>query len=251
MKRQRRFSAIILATSRFGEIHRSVQLLTEEDEIVRAIAHGASSPKGKLRGKADQLTFGVCHLYTEPVKGYSKITDFDPLEFYPGVKGNLEAFYTATSWAEAVLKSFAGGGQATEVFELLKESLDGLEASLSAARLLSIRFLWRYLGILGVQPDLDECTSCGRGLRQGDSRFVRPRAGGVVCDACAGEFDLLLPAPEALARIATAGADTLEGGWVGAEAARRLSGVLYTLLEANLGVALESRRSGRSIFGMG
>ncbi len=264
MKRQRRFAAIILATSRFGEIHRSVQLLTEEDEIVRAIAHGASSPKGKLRGKADHLTFGVCYLYTEPVKGYSKVTDFDPVEFYPGIKGSLEAFYTASSWAEGVLKSLAGGGQATEVFGLLKESLDGLEAALSAAgnapsgvgnvsavRLVSIRFLWRYLGILGVQPDLDECNSCGRGLRQGDSRFVRPRAGDVVCDACAGEYDLALPAPGALARIAAAEVRHLDGGWLGDEAARRLSGVLYTLLEATLGVALESRRSGRSILGMG
>jgi DNA repair protein RecO (recombination protein O) len=250
VKRQRRFSAIILATSRFGEIHRSVQLLTEEDEIVRAIAHGASSAKGKLRGKAEQLTLGVCHLYTEPVKGYSKVTDFDPVEFYPGVKGNLEAFYTASSWAEAVLKSLAGGGQTTEAFELLKESLGGLEAALPAVRLFSIRFLWRYLAILGVQPDLGECGSCGRLLGEGDPRFVRPRAGDIVCDSCATEYDLALPAPEALSRIAAAEVDELNGIRLSGEAARRLSGVLYTLLEATLGVALESRRSGRSIFGM-
>lgn len=264
MKRQRRFSAIILATSRFGEIHRSVQLLTEEDEIVRAIAHGASSPKGKLRGKADQLTYGVCYLYTEPVKGYSKITDFDPVEFFPGIKGNLEAFYAASSWAEAVLKSLAGGGQATEVFGLLKESLDGLEAALSAAggtgagavRLFSIRFIWRYLAILGVQPDLGECGSCGRVLGDGDPRFVRPRAGDVVCGSCAGEYDLLLPAPEALARVAAAkfgvpGGLALESVSLGVEDSRHLSGVLYTLLESTLGAPLETRRSGRSIMGMG
>ncbi|MFP4431279.1 MAG: DNA repair protein RecO [Spirochaetaceae bacterium] len=269
MKRQRRFSAIILATSRFGEIHRSVQLLTEEDEIVRAMAHGASAPKGKLRGKADQLTYGVCYLYTEPVKGYSKITDFDPVEFYPGIKGNLEALYTASSWAEAVLKSLAGGGQTTEVFGLLKESLDGLEAELPAggrtpggvgsallARLYSIRFLWRYLGILGVQPDLGECGSCGRLLGGREPLFVRPRAGDIACAACATDYDLLLPAPDALARLAAAevgapGGRALESSSLSAEDSRQLSGVLYTLLEAALGASLETRRSGRSILGMG
>jgi DNA repair protein RecO (recombination protein O) len=269
VKRQRRFSAIILATSRFGEIHRSVQLLTEEDEIVRAVAHGASSPKGKLRGKADQLTYGVCYLYTEPVKGYSKITDFDPVEFYPGIKGNLEAFYTASSWAETVLKSLAGGGQATEVFGLLKESLDGLEGALPAGgrtpagvgsallvRLYSIRFLWRYLAILGVQPDLDECGTCGRVLGEGELRFVRPRAGDIVCESCSGEYDLTLPAPEALARLAAAevgapGDRDLGSVSLTPEDSRQLSGVLYTLLEATLGASLETRRSGRSILGMG
>jgi DNA repair protein RecO (recombination protein O) len=261
VRRQRRFSAIVLKAARFGEIHRSVHLLTEEDEVLRAMAHGAASAKGKLRGRTDPLNRGICHLYTEPVKGYSKVSDFDPEEYFPGIKGNLDAFYAAAIWAEVVLKSLAGGGQSSRVFNLMSESLVGLEAALSeprdrsgassaTVRLYSIRFLWRYLEILGIQPDLDECASCGRQLAEDEDRFARPASGDLVCSNCAGEQELSLPASGTLKHISSSGVDALRRISLDAEIGRRMLSVVLSLIEAGLGVPLESRRSGRSVLGL-
>ncbi len=255
MNRQRRFEAIILSSYRFGEIHRSLRLLSEYGELVRAIAHGAASAKGRLRGATGVFTRGICYLYTDPVKNSSKITDFDATELYPAVKGSLESFYTVSVWGETVLQSLASGGADDRVFRLFRESLDALEryiaggtaAAGEAARVLSIRFVWRYLALLGVQPDLQICASCGRAVTSSETLSVRDGAGDVVCGDCAAEGSVLLPAPMVVSRLAEADVNLLSRVAVEEGMSRRMVGALYHLLELALDTRLKTLQSGGAI----
>ncbi len=102
-------------------------MLTPADGLVRAIAHGANSAKGKLRGTTVPFCSGRAYLYTNPRTQSTKITDMDATEFFSGIRGDLKKFYTASLWAELVLKTFATGGSAPDLFALIHASLIATE----------------------------------------------------------------------------------------------------------------------------
>jgi DNA repair protein RecO (recombination protein O) len=156
---------VILRTSRIGESHRGVVMLTPEDGLVRAIAHGANSARGKLRGSTVPFCAGRAYLYTNPATGSTKITDMDATEFFSGIRGDLKKFYTASLWAELILKTFASGGAADALYTLFRLALDELDhRPTSEADLVSVQYIWRYLGLSGSQPDLHLCACSGEQL---------------------------------------------------------------------------------------
>jgi DNA repair protein RecO len=185
MPRTFRTEGIILKNNRFGEIHKGVILLSPEHGLLNAVAYGAYSAKGKLRGITNPLCAGTFFLYRDPVKDAVKITDMDCREFFEGVRTNIKKFFIASVWRETVLKTF--GGDAEETFTLLHESLRLLDihAEETASRLLPL-FIWRYLEIAGAAPDTEACAGCGK-IRAANGGLVFQRgASGFFCHNCAG-----------------------------------------------------------------
>lgn len=226
-------------------------MMTADDGLVSAIAYGAHSQKGKLRGLVVPFHRGVCYLYTNPVKDRSKITDFDVREYYPGIRESIDRFYAASLWAEVLLKSYAGGRESGPVYELLVGALDVLGAAedRSRVRRATAQFLWRYFRLLGSAPETDRCGSCGRELEPSEPRWYRPYATGVICTDCAGGEAAQL-APGALRYLAaTAERPFAEAVGVGLEGAAlaQLAGFLHALAEGILEADLNTLRTGRGI----
>jgi DNA repair protein RecO (recombination protein O) len=251
MSRTSRFDAIVLRARKFGEIHKSVTLLSSEEGLVSAIAYGAQSQKGKLRGLVNPFHHGICYLYTNPVKDQRKITDFDVRDYYSGIRESIDRFYAASLWAEVLLKSYAGGGDAGPVYGLLLEALGSLDRAggRSAVRRTTAQFLWRYFDLIGSLPDPTSCVSCGRVIGEGEVRWFRPFAAGVACTDCAGEEARRL-APGALRYVAAtverSFAEALEVDL--AEAALSgLTAYLYSLAEGILEDRLNTLRTGGGI----
>ncbi|TVR02842.1 MAG: DNA repair protein RecO [Spirochaetaceae bacterium] len=186
MSRSSTTEVVILRNGRIGEIHKNVWMLSPDLGLISAIAHGAYSQKGKLRGVTNPFSFGRCYLYTDPVKKSVKITDLAVHEFFPGLREDVAKFYTASLWAELVLRTFGGGGESGTLFSLLVESLHALDAT-TGFEPVTVQFLWRYLGVSGLQPDLDECAVCGAPLSAG--RAWDASHGGFLCPACAQTAD--------------------------------------------------------------
>jgi DNA repair protein RecO (recombination protein O) len=183
VSRNFRTEGIVLKNNRFGEIHKGVTLLSPEHGIISAAAYGAYSPKGKLRGVTNPLCAGTFFLYRDPVQDTVKITDMDCREFFEGIRAAIVKFFTASVWLETVIRTF--GGDAEEVFSLLRGSLRLLDARAeTASPLLLAQFLWRYLELSGAAPDTESCAACGRPR---ESVLVYRRgAAGFFCPACAG-----------------------------------------------------------------
>ncbi|MEE8440695.1 MAG: DNA repair protein RecO [Spirochaetia bacterium] len=172
MNRSHSTEAIVLRTSRIGEIHRGVVMLTPDEGLVRAIAHGANTAKGKLRGSTVPFCSGRAYLYINPATQSTKITDMDADEFFSGIRGDLKKFYTACLWAELILKTFASGGAAAGLFMLFRSALGELDQrAVSVADLVSVQFIWRFLALSGFQPDLDICACSGEHLAPEESAY--------------------------------------------------------------------------------
>ena len=240
----------MLRNTRIGEIHKGVTLLTPADGLVRAIAHGAYSQKGKLRGTTNLFCYGTCYLYTDRQKDSVKITDFAVREFFVPIREDIVRFYTASLWAEAIIKTHAGGADADGLFALLIEALGELQSRPSAeAERVSLQFVWRFLGISGLQPDLEHAADSGEFLEEGAPVYFSAREQGFLNQSAAAD-DSSAWQPGALAYMRhTASlpfADALkphppEGASV------RIKRVLYAILQEHVEAPLNSLRSGSGI----
>ena len=190
MNRNSQHSAIILRIAPFGETHGSVELLTPDHGLVRAIAYGLRARRGTLRGKVVPFALGTLYLYTDPRRDDAKIVDFDVHRYAVALPQDLTAWYHAGLWAEVIWRTRASGDAGAEVYDLLLQGLDLLEAIADAAvspeqrrhqvQLVSSLVLWRYLAILGLRPSLEECGIGDTRFAAEESRFYDRREGVLV-----------------------------------------------------------------------
>lgn len=250
MNRSHWSPAIVLKNNRIGEIHKGVVMLTPGEGLVRAIAHGAYSQKGKLRGTTNLLCSGTCYLYTDPVKQTTKITDFDVTSYFSGIREDLAKFYTASLWAESILKTYATGGDSAPLHRLLIDSLHELEArpALEAERV-SVHFVWRFLLLSGMQPDLEHCAVSGEFLADGEPIYYSARDNG-FCAPIRAREDMPRWMPGAAAYLRHSGSLDLRDALrvIPPEGAiLRIKRVLYAILEEHVESPLNVLRSGAGI----
>ncbi|HUX12703.1 MAG TPA: DNA repair protein RecO [Spirochaetia bacterium] len=254
MGRNETCKAIVLRTYRIGEIHVGVTLFTEVNGLVQAIAHGANSRNGKLRGLTNPFCYGTVYLYNDPVKKSTKVSDFDVQDFFIGLRESVRRYYTASLWSEVVLKSFGGGESAPPLFALFVSALKLLDtASEPVAGRLSAQFLARYLSMVGHLPDTAECGNCGRSLAGsvGESRaFYSATQELFLCERCAGPDMLSIPVKSMVYLDSTLGCDTISAALAAepdAGVVEPLLNLLYALVAALVETPLSTLEIGRGI----
>ena len=188
MSRNSSCEALVLATRIQGENNRSVTLLTPDEGIVYTTLFGG--PKSKLRAMVSPFNRGKIWLYTDETKHSSKITDFDVSHYHLSFRENLFKSWAANFAAEIVTKTKCAGSPA-DCWFLINGLLDGMELTEeAAARLGLVRFIWRYLGLLGIRPQTRLCPACGKSFMSGpltEKSFLAAYEAGenaFVCDEC-------------------------------------------------------------------
>lgn len=124
--------------------------------IVGATAYGASGQKSSLRASTQTFHTGEFFFYTDPVKNYTKIVDIDVIHEFTTLRNDPRKIYAASLLSEVMLKAYWGNDQDPRAYRLMYEyldSLDGIPAGMEV--LLASGALWRYLEIIGEQPELD------------------------------------------------------------------------------------------------
>lgn len=160
MQRDTSKPAIVLSLKSAGENNFNVTLLTPTDGIIYATLYGG--PKSKLRSLVAQWHSGNIWLYHNPEKNQIKITDFEVLNYHASFSQNLFKMYAASLAAEIIIKTKCAGSN-DQSYTLLSGFLDGMElCTEEQCRLGMIRFIWRYLGLLGIRPQTDSCSNCGK-----------------------------------------------------------------------------------------
>jgi len=183
MSRNSVYKSLILRCRSFGESNREVWLLTAETGILRAVVFGG--PKSKLRSYASPFHSGQAWVYHEPIKDTRKLSDFDVKEWRPGLREMYERAMAADAAAETILFSHGGGGSWEKALDLAEGTLDALASadSLMCNRIL-LHFLWSWADFLGLKPDFDYCSHCGKKIPSADMSFLLPGEGGLACTTC-------------------------------------------------------------------
>jgi len=150
---------------------------------LRATVFGG--PKSKLRSYASPFHSGQAFVYHDPAKDNRKLSDFDVRSWRPGLREVYERAMAADAVAETVLASHGGGGNWGRALSLTEAALDALALADSeiCGRIL-LCFLWQWADFLGLRPEFDCCSLCGKTVPPGALIKFSLREGGVVCAAC-------------------------------------------------------------------
>lgn len=160
MNRSSQTSAIILALKPLGENNSLVTLLTPAEGLVYATLYGG--PKSKLRSLVAQWNSGLIWLYDNSEKKQIKITDFDVKNYHYSFRQNLFKMYAASLAAELAIKTRCAGSN-EECFKLISGFFDGMElCNEEQSQVALLRFLWRFLDLLGLQPQCHDCFECNK-----------------------------------------------------------------------------------------
>ena len=185
------FPALILSVQISGESNRIVMFFSKEKGISFATLYGG--PKSKLRSLVSPMNSGILYLYKDESKKQTKITDFDVKKYHLSFRENLFKTWAANLTSEILIKTKCAGSY-EQSWIIANGFLDGMElSSENAARLGLIRFLWRYLELLGVRPNTKICCQCGESLHtrkfSGESLSLKYKYdnlnNGFICPDCA------------------------------------------------------------------
>lgn len=185
MSRNSITQAIVLKTSRIGEIHKGVVLLTKDIGIINAVAHGAWKMKSRLRAHTQLFSYVKVYLYYNPVKQTYKISDIESLMSCDVIIKSLKNYYIVSICAEIILKSYGGGESVKEMFFLFLDILKNIgKIHEDDVDFILIQFFWRFLIITGHKPDVMHCHECGKSIIDTlNSCYVKGMPG-FVCENC-------------------------------------------------------------------
>lgn len=201
MERNIKIQAIVVRTSKYGELHKIVTLLSPQLGLVSAIIYGGR--KGKKTAIAPLFSIGEFQLYNNPVKKEYSIEE-SVLSFIPtAINEDLESTYTASFMCELVTKTPSDDSK--EIFDLLQNALQVLEINTKNiienstenndenSKCIAIAFMWKLIQIWGLAPNLDYCPSCDRKYEEDEIlsfsfSFLVP-----VCKNCGDNTSFILP----------------------------------------------------------
>ncbi len=160
MNRSYYTNAIVLNLKPTGENNSTVTLLTPDKGIIYATLYGG--PKSKLKSLVALWHSGKIWLYENPEKKQTKISDMEVANYHTSFGQNLFKQYAASLAAELAIKTRCAGSP-DHCFTLIQGFLDGMElCDEEQSRLGLIRFLWRYLDLMGVRPETNSNEAFAR-----------------------------------------------------------------------------------------
>ncbi len=189
-------TATVLSLRDSGENNSSVTLFTQTDGIICATLYGG--PKSRMRSAVCQWNTGTVYIYGNPTGGGRKITDFDVTGWHGSFGKSLFKMWAASLAAELVIKTRCAGSSG-KCWKLFSGFLDGLEiADEAQGRTGLLRFIWRYLELMGVQPDASSCGRCGKPFLSGkfagnEVSYLDIQDNSFICPDCADGGSGALP----------------------------------------------------------
>lgn len=176
----RKIEGIVLRTSDYGEANKIVTLFSREIGKFGAVARGAKKPNSRLASVTQPFTHGffICTVGS----GLGTIHQGEIIDPFRSVKGDIFLTAYASYIVELTDKSTDEKRAYPSLFELLRLTLHYLDRG-SDPDILKNIFEIKMLHVLGHQPQLAGCASCGKA--EGDFSFS-VREGGLLCERCAG-----------------------------------------------------------------
>ncbi len=264
VERNKITEALILSVKDSGEKNRTVCAISPDLGIFYATLYGG--PKSKLKSLVQPFNWGVIYIYDDESRNMKKVSDFDVKNFHSGLKESLYKMWASNLAGEILLKTKCGGDDRLS-YILIKAFVDGLDkCEENVSTIATIRFLWRYIGLLGVQPDVSTCCCCNKDIFGGNglendkilSYFI-PAQSGFICDECKDSYvrqraeinlfyEMNLQSLKYLDAINNSTPGEVRRMSLNADSINQLKRFCFSLIESAVGSQLLSLSSGMGIF---
>jgi DNA repair protein RecO (recombination protein O) len=173
--------AIVLRSLRYGEADRILHLYTPSHGRLSAIAKGVRRARSRFGARLEPF-FHVHAVLYEGRGELLTVTGVDTVAAHPALRDHAATLDAAARACDAVARLFETSDPHPEVFRLLANELELLNADSGNARTANgLSFRLKLLLAAGIVPQLGACAVCGetdhlQGFSAAD--------GGVVCSSC-------------------------------------------------------------------
>jgi len=177
-------SAVLLRSFNYGETSRVLRLYTRDFGLVSVMAKGIRRRGARGRAAFGTFSRGEITFYRKSTRELQTFKEFAVEDGGRSFGRDVTRFAGASVLAEIVL-AHAGPDRNTELFTRLTAGLHRIESKESADVVnVVLSEGWMLVGVLGYEPQLDDCVRCSLSLEGcGIGRFDYT-AGGICCSDC-------------------------------------------------------------------
>jgi len=155
---------IIISCLNLGEADRLVTFFSLDRGMLKGVARNARKSFKRFGAGLETFTLSRLHLYEREHQELARIESADILSQHAHISADLGRAAAGAVMLELVRELSPLGERNAQAFLLLSQVLHLLDSGEDPLFLLSV-FKTRFLSLLGYQPRLDHCLSCGTAPR--------------------------------------------------------------------------------------
>ena len=173
------YDGIVVGRREIGDNSCFIDILTEEQGIIEATAHGAKKINSPLLSSAALFSYSTFCLNKTKLR-YS-VNSAKPIYSFHEIGADIEKLALASYFAQAVKFCTPQVQTQDSIVRFFAIALFEIK---KAQRLETVRsaFEFRYSAMLGYRPDLRACFNCG--CYEHREMFFLPDRGEIVCGDC-------------------------------------------------------------------
>jgi len=173
--------AIIISSMNLGEADKLVTFFSLDRGMLKGVARNARKSFRRFGAGLESFTISRLHLHEREHQDLARIESADIIEQHSSISCDLDRAAVGAVMLELVREMAPLGERNAPAFLLLSHVLHLLDEGEDPHFLLRI-FEIKFLSLLGFQPKLDHCLSCGI-QPKGDIIFLGMK-GGMLCPDC-------------------------------------------------------------------
>ena len=173
--------AVIINSMNLGEADKLVTFFSLERGKLKGVAKNARKSFRRFGAGLEMFTHCRLHLSEREHQELVRIESLDIISQPTGISADLERMAAGSVMLELVKEIAAEGDRNPSAFLLLVQTLQLLNEGADPCFLLKI-FEIKFLSLLGFQPRLDHCLSCGR--KPAGEMIFQGMKGGILCPDC-------------------------------------------------------------------
>lgn len=190
------YDGIVVGRREIGENSCFLDILTDEQGIIEATAHGAKKLNSSLLGSAGLFSYATFCLNKN--KERYTVNSAKPKRSFHELGSDIEKLALGSYFAQAVKFCTPQEQAQDSLVRFFAIALYETETALTPIQLSCVRsaFELRYSCMLGYRPDLRGCCNCGE--FEHEEMFFLPESGEIICGDCfdrsyGGRYFVLTP----------------------------------------------------------
>lgn len=175
--------AVVLKQFDLGESDRLITLYTKEKGKIKAVARGAR--KGKKSRSGLVLPFSYHNFTLYQGRSLAKINHVDSIAMNSKLREDLDFMAFASAVSEYIERAGLEDEADQALFSLLVVILEKMQSAENEELLFYFTvFKAKLLLLLGVKPEIENCTVCGDRVNLKETTPVSVKEGGSICKKC-------------------------------------------------------------------
>jgi len=193
---------IVLRTMNMGETSKLVTLFTRELGIIKLVGKGVRSSKSRMGAALEPLTVSRIVYYQKENRELQFLSQADVVEFFPNLPADLEKWGYANACAELISRAPTSLEATAKLYPILLNTLRAMNESAFDGRVCFWGFQMKFVGVLGLAPNLRRCLSCGAAGPSNLNYHFDFSRGGFLCGKCPVDLGLHKISGETLRALA-------------------------------------------------